>query len=335
MSCNCEIDRDRDAVVAGLIDRDDIFKMREAVNVEVEKIYDSCREKDCVRNADVLFKNPECVQKLINKAINIKVKDADVLDVFVDTEPVPFKRGFFTVDVKFFIKVTFEVFLPNRDFSAKIVILNGLVLFDKKIVLFGSEGNVKSFKSIEGGNETGDTLNSTLISDNNPIAKIDVAEPIALNAKLVDICHECCRSCECAPKCVIDRLGNDVEDDDLDEPYEELDEGNNKKIVVTLGLFSIVKLIRNVQLLIPAFNFGVPNKRCLASTDQNPCELFEGLGFPIDEFFPPQVFDFPGALETEKRLREVSEHEERSGCECLEELIEEACEKHDKKDCCR
>ena len=35
-------------VVAGLIDGEDICRLREAVCVQVEKVYDHCREKDCV-----------------------------------------------------------------------------------------------------------------------------------------------------------------------------------------------------------------------------------------------------------------------------------------------
>ncbi len=52
---------------------------------------------------------------------------------------------------------------------------------------------------------------------------------------------------------------------------------------------------------------SVPNKECIASTEENPCELFDAIEFPVDEFFPPQKFDFPGATETEKRFRDESE----------------------------
>ena len=59
------------------------------------------------------------------------------------------------------------------------------------------------------------------------------------------------------------------------------------KVVVTLGLFSVVQLIRNVQMLIPVYDFCVPEKECTSTTD-NPCELFRRIKFPLDEFFPPQ-----------------------------------------------
>jgi hypothetical protein len=81
-------------------------------------------------------------------------------------------------------------------------------------------------------------------------------------------------------------------------------------VFATVGLFSIIKLVRFVQLLIPAFDFCVPNKECVSATEENPCELFETIEFPFDEFFPPQIFDFPGALEQEKvMMGEVEEKE--------------------------
>ncbi|HBQ64626.1 MAG TPA: hypothetical protein DD727_06840, partial [Clostridiales bacterium] len=76
-----------------------------------------------------------------------------------------------------------------------------------------------------------------------------------------------------------------------------------RRVLVTLGIFSIIKLTRLVQLLIPAFDFCIPSKRCVSATEENACELFETIDFPVDEFFPPQKFDFPGAAENEHHLR--------------------------------
>ena len=62
-------------VVAGLISPGDISRVREAVCVQVEKIYDSCREKDCVENVRVMFRNltPE-QREAINNAMKLKRK---------------------------------------------------------------------------------------------------------------------------------------------------------------------------------------------------------------------------------------------------------------------
>jgi hypothetical protein len=62
-----------------------------------------------------------------------------------------------------------------------------------------------------------------------------------------------------------------------------------KIALVTLGLFSIVKIERQVQMLIPAYDFCVPDKECTGSTG-DPCELFRTIKFPTNEFFLPQPY---------------------------------------------
>lgn len=296
-----------DKVVPGLISEKDLCKIREAVCIQVEKIYDSCKEKDCIEDAKVLFKDPCRVQWLINNAINVKCRRAEILTVYADVEPVPFKRGFYTVDVKFFIKVTLDFFVPKPMGGVKVITVPGLVLFDKKVILFGSEGNVKIFKSHYVEHGLDHPVHSALQQDNLPIAKIEVAEPICLNSKIVDVLEKCCDDICCdnhVPRNVVDAL-EDVEFEvgetrgDTDDDRHIMD---RRIVVATIGLFSIIKLARFVQLLIPAFDFCVPNKRCIASTDENPCELFDTIEFPNDEFFPPQKFDFPGAEEAENHM---------------------------------
>lgn len=295
-----------DKVLPGLICEKDLCKIREAVCVQVVKIYDSCKEKDCIEDARVLFKDPDKARWIINHAINVKVRKAEVIKVFSDVEDVPFKRGFFTVDVKFFIKVTLDFFLPRGGFGTKIVTLPGLILFDKKVILFGSEGNVKIFSS-HFAEHCDDKPSGDMEQDNKPVSKVEVAEPIALNARICTV-HEHNDDDDCN-KCVPRSISDVLEDCDINESEFEDVEVNDERhildrrvVVVTVGLFSIIKLTRLIQLLIPAFDFCVPNKKCIASTNEDPCELFETIEFPIDEFFPPQKSDFPGALEDERSI---------------------------------
>ena len=63
-----------------------------------------------------------------------------------------------------------------------------------------------------------------------------------------------------------------------------------KTVYVTLGLFTIIQLERDVQMLIPAYDFCMPEKECCCDTD-DPCEVFKKIKFPVEEFFPPRSTD--------------------------------------------
>lgn len=296
-------------VVAGPITERDLGKLQEAVCVMTEKIYDSCKEKDCIENAPVIFNCPRRIQRLLRMAINVKLKNAEICDVYADVEPVPFKKGFYTVDVKFFITVTLDFFIPtNNACSTQIVTVTGVIVFDKKIVLFGSEGGVKIFKT----HIVDDTsTDSSLQQDNLPLAVIEVADPLALTAKIVDVHKKHC--CKKLPRKVSEFLERNGGSDDVEDEIDSVDDerhGNGgvggafteREVLASVGIFSIVKLVRYIQLLVPAFGFCVPNKVCISSTDDDPCELFDTIDFPLDEFYPPQKFEFPGAIADEEEL---------------------------------
>ena len=43
------------------------------------------------------------------------------------------------------------------------------------------------------------------------------------------------------------------------------------------------------QLLIPTFDYCIPTKSCpnvSGAADENPCEVFSQIDFPMDAFFP-------------------------------------------------
>ena len=251
------------------------------VCIQVDKIYDSCRDKECLENLRVYL--TQSGQNTVDRAINIKPRKAEVIWVFSDVEQVPFNRGFYTVDLKFFFKVTLDAFTGIQ----RPTTVEGLATFDKKVVLFGSEGNSKIFQSIY----KPDSFDTLLWKKTNmPKAVVEVVDPITLGAKIVDICDHHCR-CE----------ENEIEFTSIPESIHRVfDEvlvldGENKRVYVSLGLFSIIKLERNVQILIPSHEFCIPENECIAATDDNPCELFERIKFPIDEFFPPQREDFESA----------------------------------------
>lgn len=234
---------------------------KEAVCIDTRRIYDSSSAKDCLEDLQVYFTPAD--QAIIDAGSGIKAKCAEILNVFLDVEPVPFNKGFYSVDITFFFLVKVQVYTAT---STACTTVDGLAHFTKKVILFGSEGNVRVFCS--------DTAADQECS-NLPTACVSVVEPIVLAAKICP-CHE-------HHGCHIDvprEIGCHFNGDFCCCSPE-------KCVYVTIGLFTIVQLERNVQLMIPSYDFCIPDKECVTTTD-DPCEVFKAIKFPIGDFFPPR-----------------------------------------------
>ena len=245
--------------------------IREAVCIHTRKIYDSCRDKDCIEDLR-FYPKLQCVD-VINRALSVKGGSAKLLYVYVDVEPVSFNRGFYTVDMRFFYHVTLQAYLS----CPAPVTVEGLCVFDKRAILFGSEGNAKIFSSEA---SFGSLDEQNMRKSNLPTAVVEAVDPIVLSMKLVDVCE--CRPCDCElteiPPCICSCFGSDL-----------CFGGENKRVYVTLGQFSIIRLERETQLLMPAYDYCMPEKECACGScgEEDPCEIFRHVKFPVDEFFPP------------------------------------------------
>ncbi len=242
---------------------------REAVCIDTKKVYDSCRDKECLQDIRVYLTS--CSQALLDNSINVKPKNAELLWTYIDVEPISFNKGFYTVDVRYYYRITADVYTgigrPKE--------ISGLSIFDKRTVLFGSEGSARIFSSkyrpsaldLQGFERT-----------NLPTAVVEVVDPVILAVKTLDnSCGECTFEVP-EPICGC-----------FEDELNLSDEG--KKLYVTLGQFSIIKLERDIQLLMPAYDICMPDKECLGNSD-DPCSLFDKFKFPVDEFFPPKLTEF-------------------------------------------
>lgn len=106
------------------------------------------------------------------------------------------------------------------------------------------------------------------------MAKVQVVDPILLSTRLVDSCSCSLDSGAAFPENVA-RL--------FDTP---LVMQPDKTVLVTLGMFTVVQIERAVQMLVPIYDFCIPDKECVNTSD-DPCELFRKIRFPVNEFFPP------------------------------------------------
>lgn len=250
----------------------DTAGIREAVCIHTKKIFDSCRDKDCVE--DLRLYPVVGAQAIIDRAISLKAGKAELLYVYIDVEPVGFNRGFFTVDVRYFYKVTADAFVG----AARPVPISGLAVFDKRAILFGSEGSAKVFSS----NMSSQNLDlQNMPSTNLPTAVVEAVDPLILGIKMVDRCE---RSCDCACD------GVEIPTSISSYFPEGLDTGGDgRRVYITLGQFSMIRLERDSQLLIPAYDYCVPQKECPGCNDEDPCSVFRRVQFPLDEFFPPNT----------------------------------------------
>ena len=251
----------------------ELHHIKEAICVDTSRIYDSCADKDCLTDLRVYF--TDCNQHILEAASVVRPRCAQILNCVVEVEKVPFNRGCYSVDLTFFVKVTLDAMTCP---TAPPTTLEGLVTFGKKCILYGSDGNVKIFTSdyiCNGADE------QNPVSNTNPKAKVQCVDPIILDAKICRVC-DCCNTlgecCDSLPanicRCFDGHFGGCCE----------------KAVKVTLGVFTIVQLGRDVQMLIPAYDFCVPTKECCCDTE-DPCDTFKRIVFPIDEFFPPSTKD--------------------------------------------
>ncbi|WP_055668784.1 hypothetical protein [Desnuesiella massiliensis] len=65
---------------------------------------------------------------------------------------------------------------------------------------------------------------------------------------------------------------------------------NSRHVDVTIGLFTIIKLFRLVNLVVLSKGFCKPKPCTQISPD--PCDYFDGLNFPFEIFNPPQKEDY-------------------------------------------
>lgn len=248
--------------------------------IQTRKVYGSCKDKECIEDLRVYLSG--CSQEIVNDAISIKCRKAEIIWVYSDVEPVQFNRGYYTVDLRFFFKITLDVTCG----ASRPKQVEGIAVYEKKVILFGSEGNAKIFQSKYRFDE-GDIQ---LWQKNNlPIAQVEVVDPICLGAKIVEpndkSCCCCCCNCDISsiPSGICSAIDGCVVDNETD-----------RKVFITLGIFTIVRLEREVQILIPVIDFCIPECECTTTGDSNPCELFNKLHFPVEEFFPPERDCFTG-----------------------------------------
>ena len=244
--------------------------LRQALSIHTRKITDSCRDKDCIEDLRVYLTKPS--QAILDSAAGAKVRCADLLYTYIDVEPVAFDPNHYCIDVTFYYRVLADATVGCLRPAA----LYGLAVFSKRAVLCGEDSAAHIF--------TSDTRfdrcdGPTLVSSNKPTAVVEVLDPMVLSSKVVELC-------ECKPK--------DPAVVQLPERIVKLfdDElvlcGESRRLLVTLGQFSIIRLERDAQLVVPVLDYSIPTKECCDAPGcaEDPCEMFSRIPFPTARFAP-------------------------------------------------
>lgn len=231
------------------------------------KVYDQCRQQSCLTDgiigpARAAISTTACGEKInegeiINppcEAANVTVEDLKLKKIIiVSKKPNAFKNGFWDIDLKyvFLYKLVFRE--ANGDIIC-CVCANSI--YTKTVTLFGSVGT-----DIMIATDLLGSISETLESDPILIAE---GKAVALAAEIRCARRRC--GCSDAPEA-------------------------GREVVVTIGLFTVIKLCRLVDLTVESRGFCIPEE-CQEESPLSPCEFFDTLDFPFEVFSPPQKKEF-------------------------------------------
>lgn len=231
---------------------------KNALSADITRIYDSCADRDCLENLEVVF--PEEVAPLIESACSIKATGCDILTAYVDMDEVSYNRGCYAVECTYYFTVDVNLYQAGSSTPESV---QGVCTFTKRSMLYGASGSVNTFTSADSAE-----LPSSVTA---PVAKVQAMDPMVLGSDIVSNQYP---DCVQIPEAVNEAMGGAL-----------VQNTGDQKIVVTLGVFSIMQLSRDVQVTLPAYEFAVPEKECNVDND-SPCDVFRSFDFPLEEFFP-------------------------------------------------
>lgn len=249
--------------------------LREAIAIHTKKITDSCKDKDCIEDLRVYLTQES--QALLDASAGAKARCAELLYAYLDVEPVAFNRNHYCIDITFYYRILADTVAG----AARPSTLCGLAVFSKRAVLCGEDSSAKIFTS---QTRLGAIDGYARQSFNHPTAVVEVLDPMILSAKVRESCD-----CPCGdavptqfPESILELLGEEL-----------VLSGEKRRLYVSLGQFSIIRLERDVQLVVPTLEAALPSKECTDSmgSAEDPCELFSRIAFPVNEFFPQGCSD--------------------------------------------
>ena len=245
--------------------------LQNALSIHTRKITDSCRDKDCIEDLRVYLTRSS--QAILDSAAGAKVRSAELLYTYIDVEPVAFDRNHYCIDATFYYRVLADTLVGN----GRPTTLYGLAVFSKRAVLCGEDSRAHIFTSLT---RIGEADGISIASANRPTAVVEVLDPMVLSSKVRELCD--CAGTETAtvqlPQSILSLFDEEL-----------VLSGESRRLYVTLGQFSIIRLERDVQLVVPVLDYSIPTRECcdaLGACAEDPCEMFSRIPFPANQFAP-------------------------------------------------
>ena len=253
---------------------------RETVCIDTSRVLDSCRDRDCFENARVYLS--DFGNEVLERTSTIRAKSAKIVWTCIDINPIRFNRGFYSVNIRFYVKLVFEACIC----AGRSQEIEGVTVLEKRVILYGGESNVSVFKShgVAGENFCGCTPAES-DEENEPTAIVEVVAPVLLGTRIVERATECTCCCCCC-------------EGDIPKPVQSCLEaplcfggfgggegrGGERYLTVSLGIFSVIRIVRSAQYLIQATEYCIPEKECVPVEEDDPCRVFRSMPFPTGEF---------------------------------------------------
>jgi len=249
--------------------RCDARDIHQCMSIHTRKTTDSCRDKDCIEDLRVYLTTNS--QAVLDTAANARVRSAELITTYIDVEPVAFDRNHYCIDLTFYYRILADAVVSG----SRPVTLQGLAVFSKRAVLCGEDSRAHIYHS---NTRLGRFDGPSTLFANLPTAIVEVLDPMVLSSRVkeADLC-----GCEAM---------NIQIPDFIRELYEDplVLSGGQRQLLVTLGQFSIIRLERDAQLVVPVLDYAIPCKECCDNPggSEDPCEMFSRIPFPAQEFSP-------------------------------------------------
>ncbi len=246
----------------------------EMVCIDTERVLDSCRDRDCFENVRVYL--TDLGNDILDRTSSVRTKSAEIAWTYIGIDPVQFNRGFYTVTIRFYLKVCCEACVGNGRSQE----FEGICVVEKHVVLFGGESAVSVFRSNTNSGDFCGMPEPCTQCSSVPTAVVEAVAPVVLSTRIVETPEECNCCCCCCQNEVPERILSG-----LNGTLDFDDNGNHGKyLAISFGIFSVVRIVRPAQYLIHATEYNVPDKQCLETQDNDPCGVFRTMPFPTGAF---------------------------------------------------